>query len=94
MVIPILPTLSASSLQNNQTTNLTATPLYDNITTPQPIPAQMEFTWDQTQVAFVIEKGKPLFMGWVNQQNVPIYTELSVTGPGIGKWLYQQSFKG
>jgi hypothetical protein len=44
----------------------------------------MEFTWDPTQMPFVVEQGKPLFIGWINQLSVPSYTALSITGNGKG----------
>ena len=32
-----------------------------------------EFTWDPGQMPFVIEKGKQLIVGWINQMNKPAY---------------------
>jgi hypothetical protein len=94
--IPILPTLSVSSLpattpSANTTGMPPSGPPYANTTT-SPFgdanatlrPAQMEFTWDPTQTPFLVEKGKPLFIGWLNQLNVPSYTNLSITGNGTG----------
>ena len=94
--IPILPTLFVSSLPaNTPSANTTGTPPggapYGNTTT-SPFgcgnatvrPSQMEFTWDLTQMTFLVEQGKPLFVGWINQLNVPAYTELSITGHGKG----------
>ena len=44
----------------------------------------VEFTWDPTQTSFVVEAGKQLLIGWVNQLNAPIYTCLNVTASGKG----------
>jgi hypothetical protein len=94
--IPILPTLSASSLlANASSVNTTGMPPagapYGNTTTNQfsganatAMPPQMEFIWDPTQMPFLVEQGKPLFIGWTNQLNVPAYTELSIIDQGKG----------
>ena len=60
----------------------TTSPFGDANTTVRPM--QVEFTWDPTQMPFLVEQGKPLFIGWINQQNVPAYTKLSITGHGQG----------
>lgn len=44
----------------------------------------VDFTWDPRQIPFVVESSKQLFIGWVNQVNVPVYTELNITGEGRG----------
>lgn len=36
------------------------------------------------QTPFVAEAGKPLLVGWVNQLNEPVYTELNITEKGKG----------
>jgi hypothetical protein len=43
-----------------------------------------EFTWDPTQVPFVIQGNKQLLAGWVNQANKPVYTPLTNTSKGKG----------
>jgi hypothetical protein len=43
-----------------------------------------EFTWDPTQMPFIVEKGKQLIVGWVNQVNEPAYTPLNITNNGRG----------
>ena len=58
------------------------------------MPSQMEFTWDSTQTPFLVEQGKPLFIGWVNQLNVPAYTELSIIAQGKGIADVPQGVKG
>jgi hypothetical protein len=58
------------------------------------MPSQMEFTWDSTQTPFLVEQGKPLFIGWTNQLNVPAYTELSIIAQGKGIADVPQGVKG
>src|SRR5205823_8581023 len=91
--IPILPTLSVSSLRAKASSAKTTgmLPPYRNATINQfgganatAMPSQMEFTWDSTQTPFLVEQGKPLFIGWTNQLNVPAYTELSIIAQGKG----------
>jgi hypothetical protein len=94
--LPILPTLSVSSLPANTpcantTGKLPGSAPYGNTTTSlfsdantTVRPSQAEFTWDPTQMPFLVEQGKPLFIGWINQLSVPSYTELSITGNGKG----------
>ena len=94
--IPILPTLSVSSLPANASSANTATmspagPPYGNATTSQfgganatAVPLQMKFAWDPTQMPFLVEQGKPLFIGWTNQLNMPVYTELAIIEQGQG----------
>jgi hypothetical protein len=36
------------------------------------------------QMPFVVEVGKPLLIGWVNQLNVPVYSRLNITVKGKG----------
>lgn len=54
----------------------------------------VDFTWDATQVAFVFEEGKQLLIGWVNQLNAPVYTELNITSPGKGSSLVPEGMNG
>jgi hypothetical protein len=58
------------------------------------IPLQMEFTWDSTQTPFLIEQGKPLFIGWINQLNIPVYIELLIIAQGKGIADIPQGVKG
>jgi hypothetical protein len=101
--IPILPTLSVSSLPANASSANTTgmLPPYGNTTINQfgganatAMPSQMEFTWDSTQTPFLVEQGKPLFIGWANQLNVPAYTELSIIAQGKGIADVPQGVKG
>ena len=104
--LPILPTLSASGLPANSSQPTTAAGLppgmpYANATTGSfavanatAKPAQMEFSWDPTQTPFVSEQGKQLFIGWINQLNVPVYTELSITDHGKGVADVPQGLNG
>jgi hypothetical protein len=104
--IPILPTLSASGLSANMPSgNTSTTPSgsapYANTTSvasdntqPPAQSSQMEFSWDPTQMPFVVEQGKQLFIGWVNQLNVPVYTELSISLPGNGTADVPQELNG
>ena len=41
-------------------------------------------SWDSEQMPFVVNKGKPLLVGWVNQVDTPVYTALNITGQGRG----------
>lgn len=43
-----------------------------------------EFTWDPTQVSFIVEGDKQLLASWVNQVNKPVYTPLTMTARGKG----------
>jgi hypothetical protein len=43
-----------------------------------------EFIWDPMQMPFMVEKGKQLLVGWVNQVNEPVYTPLNITANGRG----------
>ena len=47
-------------------------------------PATVSFTWDDQQAWVQREEGKPLYAAWINQYNQPLYTAVSVTGPGAG----------
>jgi hypothetical protein len=42
------------------------------------------FSWDDAARAAAARSGKPLFIGWVNQVNVPAYTRLDASGDGSG----------
>lgn len=42
------------------------------------------FTWDAAGRAAASRSGKPLFIGWVNQVDVPMYTSLTALGDGLG----------
>jgi hypothetical protein len=54
----------------------------------------LEFTWDPTQRSFLIEEGKELLIGWVNQLNVPVYTQLNITSRGRGISRVPQGIHG
>ncbi|KAF2113727.1 hypothetical protein BDV96DRAFT_601204 [Lophiotrema nucula] len=43
-----------------------------------------QFSWNPEQEAFIVEAGKELLIGWVNQLDTPIYTPLNVSGNGVG----------
>lgn len=53
-----------------------------------------DFAWDPTQMPFVVEEGKQLLVGWVNQMNVPIYTPLAITSQGRGTSNVPQGMNG
>lgn len=42
------------------------------------------FSWDDAARAAAARSGKPLFIGWVNQVDVPAYTSLDAFGDGSG----------
>lgn len=78
-ILPRLEVRKASVAPYSNTTNGTA--LY-------------EFTWDPTQSPFIAEKGKQLFVGWVNQVNMPYYTPLMSTAEGKGTASIPQGLNG
>ncbi|KAH8704538.1 ferritin-like domain-containing protein [Phaeosphaeriaceae sp. PMI808] len=53
-----------------------------------------QFSWDPTQIPFVVKEGKQLLVGWVNQVNIPTYTPLSVTSWGKGTSSVPQGMNG
>jgi hypothetical protein len=53
-----------------------------------------EFAWDGNYQSFAWEKRKPLFVGWTNQLNKPVYTALTVTGNGTGTSKVPQDLHG
>jgi hypothetical protein len=73
--IPVLPKLDAVQ-QEQQPTAWHNGSTNDNML--------QHFAWDPTQMSFVVEEGKQLLVGWVNQVNVPIYTPLTVVSYGMG----------
>jgi hypothetical protein len=71
--IPVLPRLTVAQATTAPYANKTA-----NST------ALQEFTWDSTQLPYVVEGDKQLFAGWVNQVRMPVYTPLTMTTSGKG----------
>ena len=53
-----------------------------------------EFTWDPTQVPFVVQGDKHLLAGWVNQVNKPVYTPLTNVSEGKGTAKMPQGLSG
>jgi hypothetical protein len=53
-----------------------------------------QFTWDPTQMPFIVEEGKDLLVGWVNQVSMPTYTSLTSTGQGQGTSIAPQQMNG
>ncbi|KAB2099716.1 hypothetical protein AG0111_0g12045 [Alternaria gaisen] len=53
-----------------------------------------EFTWDPTQIPFVVQGDKQLLAGWVNQANKPVYTPLTNTSRGKGTAKVPQGLSG
>ena len=45
---------------------------------------QMEFTWNPSQVPLEKEGSKQLFIRWLNQLNVPTYTNFTIQDQGKG----------
>jgi hypothetical protein len=85
--VPILPRLNVTQQEQ-------ATTRYTNSTNGATNTNLHQFSWDPTQMPFVVEEGKQLLVGWVNQVNVPIYTPLSVTSPGKGTSSVPQGMNG
>ncbi len=46
----------------------------------------ISLTWDpkQTPVSTAVANRQPIYIAWVNQLNVPIYTPLTIVAPGTG----------
>ncbi|KAH7111070.1 ferritin-like domain-containing protein [Dendryphion nanum] len=85
--IPALPKLNAT--QHEQ-----ANVWHANSTTGTNSAMLQQFSWDPTQTPFVVEEGKELLVGWVNQVNVPTYTPLSITSRGEGTSTVPQGMNG
>lgn len=66
--IPLLPTLS----------------LNDRIAAVAWPSSKVTFAWDAAGRAAASRSGKPLYVGWVNQVNAPVYTPLTLLGDGRG----------
>lgn len=45
---------------------------------------EVTFSWDAAGRAAATRSGKPLFVGWVNQLDAPVFTSLTVLGDGSG----------
>jgi hypothetical protein len=54
----------------------------------------MKFSWDPVQMPIIQEKGKSLFIGWVNQLGSPLYTPLKSSGNGTGTAAIPSGLKG
>ncbi|KAI9805237.1 MAG: hypothetical protein M1833_005690 [Piccolia ochrophora] len=50
---------------------------------PEKEPRSLNFGWDPSKLQGV-EANQPLYIGWVNQANKPVYTSVKVTGAGLG----------
>jgi hypothetical protein len=85
--VPVLPKL-------NVTQQVQADGWYTNSTNSATDIKLQQFSWDSTQMPFVVEEGKQLLVGWVNQVNVPTYTTLTVTSPGRGTSNVPQGMSG
>jgi hypothetical protein len=66
--IPILPVLSL----NNKTADFARAG------------GKIMFGWDMAARAALSRSGKPLFIGWVNQVDAPVYTPLTPVGDAMG----------
>lgn len=82
VALPILPTLSAVQVSEGPAKNASFNAI------------QMEFTWDPSQTSFSTEEGKPLFAAWLNQLNLPTYTNLTVSTKGKGVANVPQGLTG
>jgi hypothetical protein len=85
--VPVLPKLNVTQQEQ-------ATAPYTNSTTGSNSTMLQQFSWDPRQMPFVVEEGKQLLVGWVNQVNVPTYTPLSVTSWGKGTSSVPQGMNG
>jgi Ferritin-like domain len=68
-----IPTISPLDIERKQSI------LPDNSTA-----TTLNLTWDPTDDAFKLESGKPLLVGWINQLDMPQYTDLSISTDGKG----------
>jgi hypothetical protein len=68
-----------------------ASPKYANTTTQV---ASVKFVWDPNQTLVRFEAGKLLFIGWVNQLNAPIYSELTASINGSGSSIMPLGLEG
>lgn len=87
--VPVLPKLTTTQKATPPCTNVikkaNSTDSTENIDCANSTRnAMLQFSWDPTQMPFVVAKGKQLLIGWVNQANAPIYTPLNVTTKGTG----------
>ena len=55
---------------------------------------QVEFAWNPDQLPLEKEGSKQLFIGWLNQLNLPTYTNLTVQGEGKGIAEVPQGLNG
>ncbi|KAF2452291.1 hypothetical protein BDY21DRAFT_294965 [Lineolata rhizophorae] len=85
--VPVLPKLNVTQQEQ-------ATARYTNSTTGTNSTILQQFSWDPTQMPFVVEEGKQLLVGWVNQVNVPTYTPLGVTSWAKGTSTVPQEMNG
>ncbi|KAI9811142.1 MAG: hypothetical protein M1827_005593 [Pycnora praestabilis] len=51
---------------------------------PATPPAAINFTFDPKSAPFASVSNEPLFIGWVNQLNVPVYTPVKIISSGVG----------
>ncbi len=52
------------------------------------------FSWDVTQRPIALEASKPLFIGWANQINPPVYTPLTQVRKGSGSATVPMGMSG
>ncbi|KIW00828.1 uncharacterized protein PV09_07588 [Verruconis gallopava] len=45
---------------------------------------RIDFSWDVSQMPFVVEAGRPLTAAWVGQDQEPTYTNITIDGVGKG----------
>jgi hypothetical protein len=92
VTVPVLPRLTITDQATAPYTNSTqAIAPYANSSNSAML---QDFAWDPTQMPFVVEEGKQLLVGWVNQMNVPIYTPLAITSQGRGTSNVPQGMNG
>jgi hypothetical protein len=54
----------------------------------------VSFTWDDAARAAAARSGKPLFIGWVNQVDIPVYTVIEAFGDGSGTTVVPSQLSG
>lgn len=75
-----LPVLPTLSTTNNNSRNDTL--------------RQVEFMWNPSELPLEEEGSKQLFIGWLNQLNLPTYTNLTIQGQGKGTAAVPQGLNG
>jgi hypothetical protein len=91
--IPVLPGLTVAQVTMDQATLVPYANSTSNASSTSGDTLK-EFTWNPTEVSFVVEGDKQLLAGWVNQVNKPVYTPITMTARGKGTAKMPQGMSG